>query len=145
MTTIQITPAQRRSRELIIALLREAGLPANDLPAELDHFFVAIDNEQVIAAAGLEVYMPYGLLRSLVVKENYRNSDIGSQLVQALELHARELDLQGIFLLTETASGFFSRKNYKIEERTRAPKQLTQSSEFSHVCPQSAIMMKKDL
>jgi amino-acid N-acetyltransferase len=46
-------------------------------------------------------------------------------------------------LLTETAPGYFETKGYQQITRADVPEEVQQSSEFSHVCPQSAIVMKK--
>jgi arsenate reductase (thioredoxin) len=48
-------------------------------------------------------------------------------------------------LLTETAEIFFARKGYHTVDRKDAPAEIQASSEFSHLCPSSAVLMKKTL
>ena len=141
----KITKASDSHRAMVIALLQAEKLPVEDLPASLDNFFVAIDNTNVIGAIGLEQYGNYGLLRSMAVSATYRNKGIASKLVAQLERHALAAGIDCIYLLTETAPEYFKRKGYEQISRDEAPKPIQASSEFSHVCPVSAIFMKKPL
>jgi len=129
----------------IIALLSSVKLPTNDLPAPLKNFLVVIDNGELVGVIGLEVYGSYGLLRSLAVHPGFRNKNIAGKLVEQIEKLTVAEGLKSIFLLTETAQNYFSRQGYHIINRSEIPAEIQQSSEFSHVCPQSAIAMKKDL
>jgi amino-acid N-acetyltransferase len=142
---IKISKANNGQRQLIVALLESEKLPVADLPALLDNFFVASENGKVIAAIGLEQYGNCGLLRSMVVDKQYRNKNIASKLVQQLENHAVTAGIDCLYLLTETAPEYFRRKGYEQISRDEVPKELQASSEFSHVCPVSAIVMKKPL
>jgi amino-acid N-acetyltransferase len=132
-------------KEDVVALLLSEKLPAADLPPTLKNFFVMIENEELIGVVGLESYGIYGLLRSLAVRSDFRNQNIAGKLMGQIETLAASEGLKAIFLLTETAHDYFSRKGYHIITRTDMPAEVQQSSEFSHVCPQSAIAMKKDL
>jgi amino-acid N-acetyltransferase len=115
------------------------------LPSQLDNFFVAIEVDKVIGAIGLEQYDNCGLLRSMVVNNEYRNQSIASRLVRELEENAQNLGIDCIYLLTESAPGYFERKGYKKVSRTDVPELIQASSEFSSVCPVSAIAMKKEI
>lgn len=146
-TTFQttITKATESQRESIISLLQTEKLPVDDLPASLNNFLVAMDNNTVVGAIGLELYGDCGLLRSMVVAKDHRNKNIASQLVQRLEDYATTVGIECVYLLTETAPQYFERKGYQRITRDEVPKELQASSEFSHVCPVSAIVMKKIL
>jgi len=132
-------------RQAVITLLQAENLPAGDLPEELDNFLVIFDGNEVVGSVGLEVYGNYGLLRSLAVNKSFRNKGIGNELLDEIEKSATANNLAGIYLLTETAPDYFKRKGYKQIDRTAIPVEVQQSSEFSHVCPVSAIVMKKEL
>jgi amino-acid N-acetyltransferase len=132
-------------RQSMVSLLAAEKLPVDDLPALLDNFIVAIQNDEVVGAAGLEVYGDYGLLRSLAVSPSVRGQGIANKLVQQIETLAGSKNLKAIYLLTETAPDYFDRKNYIKITRTDVPAQVQQSSEFNYACPQSAIVMKKTL
>ncbi|MBS1523418.1 MAG: GNAT family N-acetyltransferase [Bacteroidetes bacterium] len=132
-------------RDGIIALLLSEKLPISDLPSTLKNFLVMTEDKEVTGVVGLETYGSYGLLRSLAVHPDFRRQNIAGKLVEHVEKLAAAEGLKSIFLLTETAPGYFSHKGYKTIPRFEMPAEVQQSSEFSHVCPQSAIAMKKDL
>jgi amino-acid N-acetyltransferase len=142
---IFITKASDNHRPMVIALLQAEKLPVEDLPASLDNFFVALNEDKVIGAIGLEQYGHYGLLRSMVVHAAHRNTHIASRLVEQLEHYGNTLAISDMYLLTETAPAYFEKKGYQKIKREEVPSALQVSSEFSHVCPVSAIAMKKEL
>jgi amino-acid N-acetyltransferase len=142
---MKIIQAHQTHRQAIIELLKAEKLPVDDLPGNLDHFFVASIDDEIIGAIGLELYPPFGLLRSMVVQKDHRNQKVAEALVQTLEKHAINLKVSSIYLLTETASTYFDKRNYQRVERTDVPDEIKGSTEFSSVCPVSAIVMKKSL
>jgi amino-acid N-acetyltransferase len=91
----------------------------------------------------MEQYGEYGLLRSMVVHPDFRNQQIAADLVDTLEQRATAAGLKALYLLTETASGYFSRKGFSTVQRETVPDAIKVSSEFSHVCPVSATVMVK--
>lgn len=132
-------------RESIIALLTVEKLPVADLPASLKNFAVSKKDDDITGVIGLEIYGDYALLRSLAVNNNFRNQGIANELLQHIEKLAATKNLKAIYLLTETAPGYFTRKGYQTVTRAAVPAEVQQSSEFSHVCPQSAIVMFKPI
>jgi amino-acid N-acetyltransferase len=62
-----------------------------------------------------------------------------------LEEQASSTGITTMYLLTETADKYFSKKGYSTITRGEVPDELKGSSEFSHVCPVSAVVMKKEL
>lgn len=140
-----VVSATEQHRDGIKDLLRSQHLPFEDLPASLEHFFVVLEDGDLIGTIGMEQYEGYGLLRSMVVHPGHRNKGLAENLVARLEQEALATGITGMFLLTETAEKYFSRKGYDVVHRDEVPSVLKQSSEFSHVCPASAIVMKKQL
>ena len=132
-------------RKNIIALLSSEKLPTDDLPSSLDNFLVMTGDNELVGVIGLEMHGDYGLLRSLAVSPDHRNQNIAGKLVEQIEKLAASKGLKSIVLLTETVPDYFSRKGYSRITRAEVPAEVQQSSEFSHVCLQSAIAMKKDL
>jgi amino-acid N-acetyltransferase len=132
-------------RESIVALLVAEKLPADDLPANLENFMVAIQNDELIGVVGLELHGRYSLLRSLAVHPDWRGKGVAGKLLREAEILAGSKGSKAIYLLTETAPDYFERKNYIKITRNDVPSEVQQSSEFSHVCPQSAIVMMKTL
>ncbi|MFB9842920.1 arsenic resistance N-acetyltransferase ArsN2 [Mucilaginibacter ginsenosidivorans] len=127
------------------AILAAEKLPVSDLPASLDNFLVAKLDDRIAGTAGLEVYGEYGLLRSLAVEPASRGNGIAGELLKGVEELAQGKRVKTLYLLTETAPGYFSRKGYLTIGRANVPAEVQQSSEFSFVCPQSAIVMMKNL
>lgn len=142
---ITIIKAGNDQRPSIIALLQTEKLPVEDLPATLDNFFVALYDDNVVGAIGLEQYGHYALLRSMVVSREFRNKNIAAGLIQQLEHYGKTLHISTMYLLTETAPDYFDRKGYEKINREEVPNAVKASSEFSHTCPVSAIVMKKQL
>jgi amino-acid N-acetyltransferase len=96
---------------------------------------------ELIGSGGLEMYGNSALLRSVAVKENSRGKELGKKIIDDLVSQARNSNINNIFLLTETAKDFFSKKGFTIVSREEVPSQVRASSEFTHVCPSSAICM----
>jgi amino-acid N-acetyltransferase len=132
-------------RDSIIRLLSAENLPVGDLPKHLENFIVAMEDNEVIGVIGLEEYGNYGLLRSLTVSLSFRDFGIAGKLIEQIEYLACSKGLTNIYLLTETASAYFTKKGYTKITRFDVPDEVQQSSEFSHVCPQSAIVMTKKI
>ena len=68
-----------------------------------------------------------------------------ADLVARLESEAKSSGIEALYLLTETADKYFAKKGYTAISREIVPVEIKSSSEFSHVCPVSAIVMKKEL
>lgn len=130
----------------IVALLRAAQLPSDDLAATmLGHFLVLreSDSRSVGGVIGLEPHAQAALLRSLAIAPAQRGGGQGGALVKALEVKARTSGIRDLFLLTTTAEKFFARLGYAVVPREAAPKTLQSTTEFTALCPASAICMHK--
>jgi amino-acid N-acetyltransferase len=136
----------RPSLPSVIALLRQAGLPTEDITAErVDDFFQAGEPQAPVGIVGLELSPPYALLRSLVVAPSARSSGLGSRLLAHAETHARSRGVRSLYLLTTTAEAFFAARGYVRADRNDAPPAIRSSAEFSALCPASAAFMVKKL
>lgn len=132
-------------RTQIIELLAAEKLPVADLPETLDNFIVAIQDSAVVGVGGIEVYGNYGLLRSLAVHPEHRGTGIAGKLLARLDKISKQKSLSELYLLTETAPAYFDQKNYTKISREEVPAEIRRSSEFSHVCPVSAVVMRKKI
>jgi len=135
---------RRPSLEAVTMLLAQADLPTDDVDGKLEHFFGAGREGRVDGVVGLELLSGVALLRSLAVDSEKRGRGMGRGLVKAAERYAREKGVQRIYLLTETAEGFFSSLGYKTIERSAAPEGIRGTREFSELCPASASFMAKE-
>ena len=122
--------------------LQANNLPYADIKSEGNVFIAYYDAEgNMIASGGLELYGASALLRSVAVDHHYRGKELGKQMVDELLVKARDLKIDFIFLLTETARPFFLKKGFFDVSREDVPVELKSSSEFSFICPVSAACM----
>ncbi len=94
---------------------------------------------------GLECFGPVGLIRSLAVSSGARGRGLGRALVSAIEADARAAGVAELYLLTTTAEGFFSKLGYVRIARDDAPLAIASTTQFSALCPSSAVVMRKAL
>lgn len=121
-------------------------LPAEDLKLENSLLLTYYNTSDVlVGSGGLEFYGEKALLRSLAVSPEIRSQQHGKQIVKDLLHHARMAGVKEIFLLTETAFFFFQKFGFAEVPREEVPTEIKLSTEFSHVCPSTASVMKLTL
>lgn len=126
-------------------LLEDNDLPTRDVRAKSECFYVGYDDDRPIGAGGVEVHGSHGLLRSIVVEQDLRGEGLGTGLCRALERRARKQGLESLYLLTTTAPEFFEDRGFEEVERTDAPGDIRGTTQFDHLCPESATCMRKSL
>ena len=129
----------------ITNLLEAASLPTLGVAEHLGSYLVAEEKERVIGAIGLEVYDETALLRSAVVVAERRSSGIGSRLYDQLLLRARDLRIQRLVLLTNTAEEYFRRKGFRTVDPESITGPVRTSVEFTGACPSHAACMVYDI
>ena len=127
------------------ALLAAAGLPRDGAAEAFADGVVARDGSSVVAAAAIERYGAAGLLRSVVVAEGNRGTGLGRAIVAAAEDSARSAGIRDLYLLTETAPGWFPGLGYEVVERAAAAAAVGASIEFTTVCKDVGVAMHKAL
>ena len=139
---IAVRPAIAADRDEVLALLARCELPSE---GALDQFpgayVVAVGaDSRIIGCAAVERHDGHGLLRSVAVDEKVRGRGIAARLLAPL---LREADSRGqtVFLLTTTAEPYFLRRGFTPVPRADAPDAIRGTSEFSDVCPSSAVLM----
>ena len=145
MQLIRIERAQPSDVPAVLGLLAAAGLPLDGAAQALQTGVVAREGETVVGAAGVERYGSAGLLRSVAVAPERQGEGLGRQLVAAAERVAREEGVTELFLLTETATGWFPRLGYVVVPREDAAAVVGASVEFRTACPDTAIAMHRVL
>jgi amino-acid N-acetyltransferase len=136
------SPSEERQ---IQTLLSGAGLPFADIHEHLIHFIIAKRDEDLVGCIGLEVHGNFGLLRSLVVAEDYRGRGIAKILCEKILEYATKLSITNVYLLTDTAEGFFGKLRFEKLERSQAPPVIQSTKEFAQLCPSTAIFMCKTI
>lgn len=131
--------------EKLCFALGSAGLPFDDVELPGRQFFrFELDGEWV-AYAGLEGEGPDRLLRSIVVDESRRRQGIGKRMLSALERYANDSNVRRLHLLTNSAADFFSAHGYSRLDRSAAPDSISQTAQFTTLCPSSASYLCKTL
>ena len=141
---MNITPLGADELPEVTALLGANGLPTADLSPSI-RFLGVRDGNGLEGVVGVERHGELGLLRSLAVRQDRRESGLGSALVLELERIAASEGVGALYLLTTTAERFFSRRGYSRVGRDAVPAAIRESSEFALVCPSSAAVMQKVL
>jgi N-acetylglutamate synthase-like GNAT family acetyltransferase len=138
-------PAQPGDRECVEQLLITEQLPLQGLDEHFGSFFVAEIDGEVAAAAGIELYEQYGLLRSVVVASSYRGQRVAERLVRERIEDAARQGICALYLLTMTADTYFRRFGFEPIERDDIPPAVRRSQEYTVACPASARVMSLTL
>lgn len=105
-----IRSGQSADLAAVIALLKGAGLPTDDLTSAAGlHVWVLEAEGDVVGAIGIERFAASALLRSLVIAPAYQRRGLGRRLVAQLEQEIQGKGVQQLVLLTETAESFFGK------------------------------------
>jgi len=140
----RIERAAERDIAAIAALLREAGLPHDEIAPHVARFLVARDeHDSVIGAIGAEKYAPDALLRSLVVAPPQRGAGLGDALLRQLEKSAAGWGVTRWWLLTTTAETFFAGRGFVVISRDQAPGAIRQTGQFQGGCCRSAVCLSR--
>ena len=132
---VRLQPAKLAQLE---ALMRLNNLPTQDCAAQAQNFYGIFDGDELIAAGGLEPAADYVLLRSIVVKKQYRASGLARSISEYLISLAEAEGRQAVYLLTETAGSYFQKLGFTSLSRADVPAEIAQTQQFSALCPDSA-------
>ncbi|HEX5394727.1 MAG TPA: arsenic resistance N-acetyltransferase ArsN2 [Rhodocyclaceae bacterium] len=134
------------SIEEVTALLAENTLPIADISVSSPlQFFGIRDGGALVAVVGLEIYQPFGLLRSLAVRSTFRKRGLARELVSFAESWSAAHGVESLFLLTTTADQFFLGLGYSFASRDKAPSSIQATSQFSSLCPASSAFLSKGI
>jgi amino-acid N-acetyltransferase len=142
---MRVERARRADVPAVEALLSAAELPLDGAAEAFGLGVVGRDGANVVAAAAIERYGDAGLLRSVVVDGGRRGEGFGHQIVGAAEGLAASEGIRELYLLTETAPDWFPRLGYDVVERSVANAAVGESIEFTTVCKDTGIAMRKVL
>lgn len=143
---MNIQPAKHADLPAIRALLEMERLPASDLDERaLERFLIWRDDSRMGGIVGLELYGEIALLRSLVVVPQARGRGAGAALARAAESLAAGMGASSIYLLTTSVERFFCAHGYRNIDRGDAPQSIRGTTQFSALCPSTAVLMTKSL
>jgi N-acetylglutamate synthase-like GNAT family acetyltransferase len=140
---VQQEVKSQKELEVLRGFLRSNQLPSDDIRLDNCVYFTYYNtDEALVGSGGLEIYGSKVLLRSLAVSPEVRGQQLGKQIVSDLLQKARNLSMNEVYLLTETAFYFFHKLGFEELKRDEVPEEIRSSTEFSQVCPTSAQVMK---
>lgn len=145
MQPTEVSIATNGDLPAVLALLRRCELLESGVAEAIDSFWVARSAHALVGCAGLEMYGPFGLIRSVAVDVSARGSGLGTKLVERVAATAGTRGLSHLFLLTTTAPEFFQQRGFHTVERSAVPAEVAESWEFRVGCPQTAVAMRFEL
>jgi amino-acid N-acetyltransferase len=143
--SVRIAAASLEDLPGVLALLEAAGLPLDGVASAFELGVVAWNDGRLVGAAAIERHGEAGILRSVVVHARLRGTGLGVALVTAAERAAAAHGIRELYLLTETAAGWFPRLGYRVIGRDAVPEAVAASVEWSSACPATAVAMRRDL
>ena len=138
---VVISPMGEADLKPVLTLLAKNGLPDAGFADHSATALVAREDRIVVGSVALELHGPAALLRSLAVTATRRGEGLGRRLTLAALALARRQGVDRVYLLTETAEGFFARFGFEPVERAAVDPAVKRSVEFTSACPASAVAM----
>ena len=126
-----------------VGLLASNDLPTDDLHDPSITLFAAKVNDVPVGVVGLQRCDEVGLLRSLAVAPSARSTGIGGRLCDRVLAAARECGYDDVYLLTTSARDYFARRGFSVVARDAAPSAIRSTSQFSSLCPSTAVLMMR--
>jgi len=124
--------------------LRDAGLPTEDLRVSSGRYFgFRTLGGKLVGYGGYEVHGADVLLRSVLVKPEFRGQGAGRNMVLLLMSRAHDDGARNAWLLTTTAAPFFEKLGFKATPRSEAPAAIGQSPQAVSLCPSDAPLLSR--
>ncbi|MDQ3393272.1 MAG: arsenic resistance N-acetyltransferase ArsN2 [Bacteroidota bacterium] len=142
---LQLKHAKLEDLPLIKDLLLKENLPASDIVMDIIHIFLFYDKKNLVGMTGLENFREHGLLRSVVVVDEFKGKGKGKTMCMLTMEKALEMGVEELYLLTETAEDFFKSQGFETVNKEEAPGFIKSTTEFKNLCPASAAFMRKNL
>jgi amino-acid N-acetyltransferase len=139
---IEVTPDDLNA---VQALLRSNNLPFEDCDDHLLNFIGIAQDNQIIAIGGFEHVGRFALLRSVAVDSQFRGLGLALCLIENILGKLRFLNVEAVYILTETADQYFSPLGFKVIGRDKVPVEIQTTQQCQTLCPASAIAMRLEL
>jgi len=131
---------------IVRQLLRSAGLPIEDINHNpLARFYLIEVDGGTAGMAGVELHATNALLRSLMVRPEYCDRGLAAQLVSHIQQVAARQGATALYLLSTDAVEYFKRLGFLAITRDAAPDSIRRTDEFSHLCPDHATLLYREL
>ncbi len=136
--------AGKEDLEMVLQLLIGVDLPSEGVKENF-HNFLTIrgpTDKEIIGCVGLEVYESDAVLRSVAVHPEYQRKGVGVKLLIGAIEFARSIQVDKLYLLTDTAEKYFLKHGFEYIDRTTVPQSIGDSIEFTTLCPSATSMYK---
>tara|TARA_B100000315_G_scaffold157259_1_gene145865 strand:- start:376 stop:843 length:468 start_codon:yes stop_codon:yes gene_type:complete len=120
-------------------------LPFEDCEEHIGNFFVVEEEGKFFGLGGLQICGAIGLVRSIVVVPEYRGRGIARGIYKLIEDRARDLGIDSLYLLTDTAEEYFLKLGFSVKDRNEIPASVTKTKQFRGLCPSSANVMFREI
>lgn len=135
----RLRPADAGDLPAIAALLAAEGLPTVAIAENIASFTVA-DRSGVVGVIGAHISGRSAILRSFVVAPDHRKTGIAAALVDHTIARATAAGAEAIYLLTDTAPGYFARRGFAPVPRAAVPDSLLADTGLGAACPSCSAM-----
>ena len=125
----------------IEALLQKCGLPFEDCNEHLNNFYGITSGDRLCAIGALQIFGSVALLRSVAVHPDERGKGLAGLITRYLLGLARSEGITELYLLTESAEGYFARFEFCPVDRGTVPEAIKSTRQFTSLCPSSAQVM----
>lgn len=142
---IKVEKIEFQAYPLAKAMLEEHALPHSDIEDRNVELFSFKKKAELIGIGGWEQYGQHALLRSVVIDTAFQKKGFGEKWVSILEQQGAQAGVLQFYLLTTTARNFFKKIGYTEIPRSAVPDAIKNTSEFTTLCPDSAVCMTKIL
>ncbi len=138
-----IEQAEPQQLQAVLKLLKECDLHTEDVADIFNgNFCIALNDSEIAGCCGMEIHGETALLRSVAVKNEYRENRLAERMVKERTARAGEQGTETVYLLTIDAENYFHRFGFVEVERSEVPSQIKQTYEYSNLCPIDAKVMK---
>ncbi|MGY5852867.1 MAG: arsenic resistance N-acetyltransferase ArsN2 [Candidatus Thorarchaeota archaeon] len=130
--------------DLVLQLLNKVNLPIEGVKENFHNFLILRESTEtgIIGCIGLEVYGSNAILRSVAVHPEYQRKGVGVKLLNGAIDLARSIQVDKLYLLTDTAEHYFLNHGFEYIDRTTVPQSIGNSNEFTTLCLSATSMYK---
>ncbi len=142
---LRIRAARPSDGPAIAAVLERCGLPTDDVIRLVEHFHVAVMDEQLVGCAGAERIGEIAVIRSVAVLPSYRDQGVATHLVQAVLMRARSGGARRAVLVSAACPTYFTRYGFSLVPAAKLPGEVLASREFDRQRGADALCMACEL
>lgn len=139
---MDLKPIENKS-DIVSELLQQNNLYTEGITEKNVQFFAMYEEEIVLGIGAFTVCGEFAMLRSVCINHRYQKRGLGNVLCNQLFIKAKELGLENIYLLTDTAERFFKKQNFNRIKREELPKVLENNILVQSACSMNSVVMHR--